>query len=129
QTFESIPTLVSGEPDEAVASNILEDPEDGRVKLYVTSKALCLRKEHPDVFEVGEYLPLTVQGAKANHAMAFIRKFEDQSVLVVVPRLVAGLLGEKDVPPMGAEVWKDTQGLLPTCDCSKANRKVYTGEG
>jgi (1->4)-alpha-D-glucan 1-alpha-D-glucosylmutase len=87
-----------------------------------------LRKEHPDVFEVGEYMPLTVQGAKANHAIAFIRKFEDQSVLVVVPRLVAGLLGENEVPPIGAEVWKDTQVLLPTCYCSKAYRNVYTGE-
>jgi (1->4)-alpha-D-glucan 1-alpha-D-glucosylmutase len=87
-----------------------------------------LRKEHPDVFEAGDYMPLTVQGAKANHAIAFKRKFEDQSVLVVVPRLVAGLLGEIDVPPMGAEVWKDTLVLLPTCDCSKAYRNVYTGE-
>jgi (1->4)-alpha-D-glucan 1-alpha-D-glucosylmutase len=128
QIFESIRTRVGGEPDKPAAPNILEDPEDGRVKLYVTSKALCLRKEHPDVFEVGEYMPLTVQGAKANHAIAFIRKLEDQSVLVVVPRLVAGLLGENEVPPIGAEVWKDTQVLLPTCDCSKAYRNVYTGE-
>src|ERR1700722_11921621 len=128
QIFESIRRPVGGEPDKPAVPNILEDPEDGRVKLYVTSKALCLRKEHPDVFEVGEYMPLTVQGVKANHAIAFIRKFEDQSVLVVVPRLVAGLLGESDVPPIGAEVWKDTQVLLPTCDCSKAYRNVYTGE-
>jgi (1->4)-alpha-D-glucan 1-alpha-D-glucosylmutase len=126
QLFESIRRL-SSEPDKAWAAEMLKTPEDGRLKLYAIWKTLCLRKEYPELFQAGEYLPLEVQGAKANHAVAFIRKHEKTSALVVVPRLLAGLLGESDRPPIGAEVWTDTRILSP-CACSAPFRNVYTGE-
>ena len=127
QVFESLRRLGNA-PDKSSAGRLLETPEDSRLKLYVTWKILCLRKEQPDLFQLGEYVPLAVQGAKADHAVAFLRKFGSTSVLIVVPRLVAGLLNELDLPPMGAEVWKDTRILLPSCGRSQAYRNIYTGE-
>jgi len=47
---------------------------------------------------------------------------------VIVPRLVAGLLNDRDVPPIGPRIWEDTHVLLPFCSCSKKYRNVFTGE-
>jgi (1->4)-alpha-D-glucan 1-alpha-D-glucosylmutase len=111
-----------------LAKNLVETPEDGRIKLYLTWRTLCLRQEQPDLFQAGEYLPLVVEGARANHVVAFVRKSEKANVLVVVPRLVAGLLNNIDLPPVGPRVWEDTEIVLPFCTCSEKYRNVLTGE-
>jgi (1->4)-alpha-D-glucan 1-alpha-D-glucosylmutase len=56
-------------------------------KLLVTSRALHLRRDHPDWFE-GSYTPLACEGPAAEHAVAFLRG--DQAVTVVT-RLPAAL--------------------------------------
>jgi (1->4)-alpha-D-glucan 1-alpha-D-glucosylmutase len=132
QEFENIRKL-GGEPDAQSASRLLERAENGGLKLFLMWKTLCFRKQSPEVFQQGEYSPLTVQGAKANHVAAFIRTFEKTKALVAVPRLVAGLLGERDIPPTGPEVWQDTEILLPSgvssCGTSSEEyRDVFTGE-
>jgi (1->4)-alpha-D-glucan 1-alpha-D-glucosylmutase len=111
-----------------LANSLMERPEDDRSKLYLTWRTLCLRQEQPDLFQEGEYLPLLVEGAKANHVVAFVRKSAKSNVLVAVPRLVAGLLNNNDVPPIGSRIWEDTQVLLPFCTCSEKYRSVFTGE-
>ena len=73
-------------------------------------------------------MPLAVGGAKANHVVAFARKSETFSALVVVPRLVAGLLTDNDVPPIGPRIWEDTHVLIPFCSCSGRYRNLFTGE-
>ena len=85
-----------------------------------------MRQQQADLFREGEYLPLAVEGAKANHVVAFIRKTESASVLVVVPRLVAGLLQDTDVAPIGPQIWGDTRVLLPSCP--ENYRNTFTGE-
>jgi (1->4)-alpha-D-glucan 1-alpha-D-glucosylmutase len=127
QAFESI-RRSSGAANSASAAELLETPQDGRLKLYVIWKTLCLRKEYPDVFQSGDYVPLDVRGAKANHAVAFIRKFENTSLIVIVPRLVSRLLNGSERPPIGAEMWGDTTVQLPECVCSRSYRNIFTGE-
>ena len=84
------------------------------------------------------YVPLHVSGAKAEHVVAFARLTEGepaaarQAVIVVVPRLVARLVGwNPDVPaarslPCGAEIWADTRIELPS-DVSGPLQNVLTG--
>ena len=127
EMFEKIRRL-SAEPNSASAAELSESPEDGRLKLYVIWKTLCLRKEYPDVFRLGDYVPLEVQGTKANHAVAFIRKFESTSLIVVVPRLVSSLLNGSERSPVGPEVWNDTHIESPACVCGRSYRNIYTGE-
>jgi (1->4)-alpha-D-glucan 1-alpha-D-glucosylmutase len=127
RAFESI-RRSSGASNTVSAAELLETPQDGRLKLYVIWKTLCLRKEYPDVFALGDYVPLEVRGAKANHAVAFIRRFEDTSLIVIVPRLVSGLLNGSERPPVGAEVWTDTTIQLPECVCGRSYRNIFTGE-
>ena len=127
QIFSSIRKLGS-EPERASVAELLGTPEDSRIKLYLTWKTLCLRKDHSDLFQHGEYVPLDVQGPQANHAVAFLRKFGTKSLLVVAPRLFAGLLNEREVPPIGPEVWSDTSILLPPASGSKDYLNIYTGD-
>ena len=127
QVFESVRRL-SGEPDTASVAELLETPEDSRLKLYVIWKTLCLRKECQELFRSGDYVPLEVRGTKANHAVAFIRKFESTSLLVVVPRLLGGLLNGSERPPVGPELWNDTLVELPACVCRRTYHNLFTGE-
>jgi (1->4)-alpha-D-glucan 1-alpha-D-glucosylmutase len=125
QMFESIREL-GRDPGKLSAGGLLEDPEDGRIKLYLIWRTLCLRQQQADLFREGEYLPLAVEGVKANHVVAFIRKTESTSVLVVVPRLVAGLLQDTDVAPIGPQIWGDTRVLLSSRP--EKYRNTFTGE-
>ncbi|MGB7600946.1 MAG: malto-oligosyltrehalose synthase [Candidatus Sulfotelmatobacter sp.] len=127
QVFESIRRL-SGEANSISAAELLENPEDDRLKLYVIWKTLCLRKEYPQLFRMGDYVPLGIRGTKANHAVAFIRKSESTSLLVIAPRLVSGLLNGSERPPIGPEVWNDTLIELPACLCSRTYHNAFTGE-
>ena len=77
------------------------------------SRALRLRRAAPDLFRDGDYVPVEAAGAKAAHVFAFARRTADRAVLAVVPRLVVGLTGGADRPPLGVEVWGDTRLMLP----------------
>jgi (1->4)-alpha-D-glucan 1-alpha-D-glucosylmutase len=127
QMFESI-RVYGNDPDPQSIGRLLETPEDGRLKIYLTWRALCLRQQQPDLFQRGEYLPLAVEGTKAKHVVAFVRKFGTTTALVVVPRLIAGLLNDIDLPPIGARVWEDTHVLLPAQSSSQNCRNALTGE-
>ena len=109
-------------PDE-----FLENPFDGRLKLYLTSQLLCLRKELPELFESADYIPLKVEGEKFDHAVAFARRMQDKTLLVIAPRLIAKLLAERQTPPTGRQVWGDTSISLP-CPCARTFRNVLTNE-
>ena len=99
----------------AVAAEIAANGDD-RLKLYATTSLLRFRREHRDIFEAGAYQPLPVTGTRADHVFAFARVAGPHHVIVAVPRLVAGLAPDADVPPYGERVWGDTMleiGALP----------------
>jgi (1->4)-alpha-D-glucan 1-alpha-D-glucosylmutase len=106
--------------------NLLGTPQDGRIKLHVIWKALWVRQQQPDLFRRGEYIPVAVEGSKANHVIAFTRKHETANVLVVVPRQIAGLVSGEDQLPIGPEVWEGTRILFP--NCCKRYQNAFTGE-
>jgi len=62
---------------------------DGRIKQAVLHRALALRAAHPVLFGEGTYVPLRVEGAAADHIVAFLRQHADQTVMSVVSRLTA----------------------------------------
>jgi (1->4)-alpha-D-glucan 1-alpha-D-glucosylmutase len=85
--------------------------QDGRVKLYLTSRALAFRRENADLFADGEYLALSAAGARSEHVVAFARRKGKVWALVAVPRLLAKL-SPVGKPPLGAGVWgKDVLSL------------------
>lgn len=95
----------------ALIDELLASREDGRVKLFVTHRALETRREYRELFEQGEYVPLRVTGEHAAHVVAFARRQSEQAAVIVAPRLLVPLVGE-DALPTG-DVWRDTAVELP----------------
>ncbi len=85
----------------------------GAAKLFLISRALWFRQAHREMFDEGEYLPLTARGRRAEHCCAFARIHGHELTVVLVPRLVFGLSGGKRRAPIGREVWEDTSVVLP----------------
>ena len=73
------------------------------------------------------YDPVRSNGARRDHVFAFVRTHDAQQVLVAVPRLVATLVPDGDVPPIGARVWGDTRLDLPP-GSPRMYRHVRTGD-
>ena len=110
------------------APMLLEHWQDGRLKMFVTWKALSVRNKYPELFRRGSYLPLIAHGSRAQNVCAFARQHNGHKVMTVVSRLCAGLLNGNKENPTGQEVWGDTQVELPPEISSAVYRNVFTGE-
>ena len=109
-------------------SDLLDHMGDGRTKLYVTWKALNVRQCARDLFDNGDYVPLSVRGTKVNHLVAFARSYGTSSVIVAVPRLTASLLGTTHKFPIGADVWGETFVELPSSFGGVRYRNIFSSE-
>src|SRR5262249_19116035 len=67
---------------ETSPANLLTSWADGRLKLFVTWKLLNFRREHPNLFLEGEYIPLSVTGPSADHVIAFARRLHEDWCVV-----------------------------------------------
>jgi (1->4)-alpha-D-glucan 1-alpha-D-glucosylmutase len=99
---------------------------DGRIKAYLIWKTLNLRKQNPELFQLGEYIPLEVTGERAKHLMAFARRHGRQTLIVVAPRLCAQLLAGEPRMLSGEEVWQNTH--IKITDDVACFRNLFTGE-
>ena len=96
---------------QAVASRLIGTRDD-RIKLFASATMLRFRRQCRELFDDGDYRPLAVHGSRADHIFAFGRGLANRQVVVAVPRLVATLAPEVDVPPLGERIWGDTRLLL-----------------
>jgi (1->4)-alpha-D-glucan 1-alpha-D-glucosylmutase len=117
-----------GENQISLARELLENSWDGRVKLYLIWRTVQSRRQSPKIFFEGSYLPLEGEGEKKVHLCAFARTFGEDSLVVGVPRLVVGLLGGREDPPLGEAVWKDTRVRVPEEWVGRKYRNQFTGE-
>lgn len=93
------------------------------MKLRLHTRMLHERRMRPGLFREGDYLPLRVEGALANHVFAFARQLKNQSAIVVAPRLVFHLLdASTGLPP-----WGDTALHLPGELRATRFRNLLTG--
>jgi len=123
ETASQVPKERLAEFSQELAGNM----QDGRIKMYVTSKMLRLRNESPEIFRTGEYTPLQTVGENAQHVIALTRRLGDSRVLAIVPRLSAQLAGSQLRLPTGAKVWGETAIQLQ--DWTETSfRNVFTGE-
>lgn len=101
--------------------DLVASKADGRIKLYATSRALRLRRDHPGLFAGGRYESLESAGPRAEHLFGFIRVAGNVAVLVAVPRLLVEL-GD----PMAAD-WQDTGLRLPEAFADQRWLRVFGG--
>jgi (1->4)-alpha-D-glucan 1-alpha-D-glucosylmutase len=116
----------SGDRVSALACELAQNMEDGRIKMYVIWKTLELRNRNAGLFREGAYVPLETSGEQAKHVVAFARKHETSCVMVAVPRLSAKLLKGETRLPCAPEAWQNTQIELP-CKAGRTWRNVFTG--
>jgi (1->4)-alpha-D-glucan 1-alpha-D-glucosylmutase len=111
---------------EEPAHSLLDHWHDGRVKIYMTERALAFRKANADLFRNGAYLPLAVTGKRATNVFAFARQLEDRQIVVAVPRMVSKLSTVLRFP-IGITAWRDTRLLMPEGSATSF-KNILTGE-
>jgi (1->4)-alpha-D-glucan 1-alpha-D-glucosylmutase len=110
---ELLQSLTNANPDELFANW-----PDGRIKMFLIQRALQFRNAHVDLFARGEYLPINARGTFADCCVCFARRLDDQTVIVIAPR-VSSRVG---FPPLG-DKWQDTVVDLPF----ERGRDIFTG--
>jgi len=109
-------------------TELIRSKEDGRIKLYLTYKALHYRKKNSQLFEEGEYVPLDVSGAKAKNTCAFCRRLGENMAVVIVPRFLTEICRPPDSLPLGSDVWANSFLTLPETEKGARYRNVFTEE-
>ena len=115
------------EPRAAAVARMMADWPDGSIKMLVTTAGLRLRREWPDVFLRGRYLPLVTDVSVAAGVVAFARLDGTRAALFAAPRLTAGLVGASRDLPLGGETWKTTRIMLPPELHGRRFRDCLTG--
>ena len=106
---------------------LLERPEDGRVKMYVTARALNFRRARGELFARGEYTPLRADGRRAESVVSFARALGGESAIVVAARFFTRLgVGRAGPLALRREVWGDTR-LSVGESAAGRYRDVFTG--
>jgi (1->4)-alpha-D-glucan 1-alpha-D-glucosylmutase len=107
EALKKIAGAESASPD-AILEDLLTNWKDGRIKLYLIWKALTFRRAHPDLFLQTEFVPLQSAGCHSDNVVGFVRRTNDSSVLVAVPRWISQL--QQDNHRVD---WCDTRIILP----------------
>ena len=106
---------------------LMSCPDTSGAKLYVTWKTLSLRRQHPLLFQRGEYVPLYTSGPKSEHAVAFARRQAGRTIVVAVPRLCARLMGDTRNTICDESVWENSTLQIPH-DNVTCYHDLFTGE-
>jgi (1->4)-alpha-D-glucan 1-alpha-D-glucosylmutase len=110
----------------ALCAELLDNYQDGRIKMWTTMQALRLRRDRRDLFHPGIYRPMHATGAKQQHVVAFAREHNNQMAIVAVPRLSYTLAGGAMRAPL-ASLWENTELPVPS-RCPEFLENVFTGE-
>jgi (1->4)-alpha-D-glucan 1-alpha-D-glucosylmutase len=110
-----------------LCSDLMANYQDGRIKMWVTMRALNFRREHQELFRVGSYTPLTAANEKQEHVVAFARGHEDRAIVVAIPRFSYTLMRGRVQPPIG-DVWGSAELQLPAEVLGTRLLNAFTGE-
>jgi (1->4)-alpha-D-glucan 1-alpha-D-glucosylmutase len=91
--------------------------------MFLIQKVLRLRREHPDIFRSGNYLPITPSGTLADSGISFIRQLGEQWILVIAARLSSRV----GFPPIGSK-WQETAIEIPENLPPQNARDIFTGK-
>jgi (1->4)-alpha-D-glucan 1-alpha-D-glucosylmutase len=117
----------SSEQSTRDVQGLLNHWENGAIKMFLTAVGLHLRQDNPALFLEGEYNPLETTGESANQVVAFLRRYEDQVILAVVPRGVVSLTATGGWP-VGRQVWRGTALRIPPDIAGRTFRHVFVSE-
>lgn len=107
---------------------LIQNWEDGSIKLYVIIQALTYRKENHQLFMEGAYIPLIGDGELKDHVCAFARQRDNKTVLIIVPRFMTQVLHFTSEMQSWGKVWENTGILLPDDIPGDIFKNVLTSE-
>lgn len=107
--------------------DLISVSDSNAAKQYLTWKALTFRRQQPDLFHRGSYIPLHAPGEKSEHVVAFARQHEGSTIIVAVPRLSGRLMGESHDSVCEEAIWRDTTLEIPS-DGVTCYHNLFTGE-
>ncbi|MEJ5059925.1 malto-oligosyltrehalose synthase [Pseudomonas sp. MYb330] len=93
--------------------DLLEHWRDGRIKQALIAQTLNLRARYAELFRRGSYQALDVIGSQAHRVLGFVREWEGNRAIVIVPIRCAALLENSAAPHVDAPQWGDTRINLP----------------
>jgi (1->4)-alpha-D-glucan 1-alpha-D-glucosylmutase len=97
----------------AATPDLLRGWADGRLKLFVTQRALAFRRDSAALFCEGDYLPLDIDGPMTSHLVGFARRLGDRWAIAVMPRLLGGRPQNLAGPGSAPSIWARTDIVLP----------------
>ncbi len=92
--------------------DLLQDWQDGRIKLYLSYRLVNFRRAYADLMIDGDYLPLRVSGEQSERVCAFARRAGSSWAVAVAPRLI-GAAVFNGAKPLGEDFWRATAIHLP----------------
>ena len=117
-------SLSSSSGSKQLCAELLTNWSDGRIKMWVTNRILCLRREHPELFRESSYQPIAAIGEKAEHVIAYSRASRASSLIVVAPRFTRTLMENRIAPPL-ADSWGNTD--LPLETSTREYQDIFSG--
>ena len=115
-------------PSAARIRALFASAEDGRPKMFVTQRALALRRAHPRFFLKGGYTALNARGMREEHVVAYARRHAGAGVIVIAGRLFSALIAGPGELPCGEQVWGDTWIEVPFLGTEVALENALTGQ-
>jgi len=109
--LEQIIRSVAKDP-QTLLDELLANPNDGRIKMFVIYRALNFRREHAKMFTEGNYIPLEAEGERKNQIIAFGRSDGRRSVIIATGRFFMRLPRISNSFP-DARVWINTVLPIP----------------
>ncbi|MEA5562872.1 malto-oligosyltrehalose synthase [Planktothrix agardhii] len=111
----------------SLIEDLKQTPKDGRIKLFLITQGLAIRKQYLEVYQQGTYIPLEVTGDYGEHILAFGRTYGQTITITVVPRFLTSLVEPKQFP-LGNNIWQDTAIKLPE-DWTTNWKEMITNQG
>lgn len=112
--------------ESAQIASVLHNWTDGRIKLFLTNKALEFRRSHGELLAKGDYVPLYASSRMRRHVCAFMRTFKEETVLVAAPRFTTAITAQGQFP-LGVRTWRKNRLELPR-GAARQWSNILTGE-
>ncbi|WP_166819671.1 malto-oligosyltrehalose synthase [Thalassoroseus pseudoceratinae] len=116
----------SEESRQELLREMVEHPEDGRIKMHSVRETLSARRQFPNLFLDSEYQPLSFEGKHSEHLVGFARTHGSEAVLAIAPRWTTSLTQDYLQAPLGEAVWGDTRISLPASLNGRQLDSMYT---
>jgi len=131
RALDDVDVVLASRPEERARTiaDWLHHWKDGRVKLLLTAAGLRLRRELPQVFLGGAYVPLQTEVTVLGNVIAFARVSSSgsDSAIVIAPRLCRRLTTPDQPLPLAGDCWKTSRVLVPPALSDREFRDVVTG--